>query len=338
MPAPSAQASLYFVSYLNLLLQPNRTMNLQEELRQTIEEYESIKLARSYYENLVDRIDLIRKDLLQLEDIIDRHSGDIAKLEGFSLKGLFYELLGDKESQLEKAKQAYLQNILRYRELKRRMELSNYEKSILEKKVARFDEVSLKLNALVKTRENLLDQTEPRLRREIQSLNAKIERQIRRKAELKAANNLAYKIIEYLGKMIDLLNQTWAWGSISWNPFSKISNQSNIDRAQELLYKSKQLLIRLEDELVQIEKHAQKEDPSFELTLARRFSEIYIENLILDWILRGRIRNAKTSISNTRDKIKLLQFALKKESRDIDSYIQQLERQKKQLILNKKSG
>ena len=218
------------------------------------------------------------------------------------------------------------------------MELSSCEKSILEKKVARFDEVSLKLNTLVKTRENLLDQTEPRLRHEINALNAKIERQIRRKAELKEANNLAYKIIEYLGKMIDLLNQTWAWGSISWNPFSKISKQSSIDRAQELLYKSKQLLIRLEDELVQIEKHAQKENPSFELTLARRFSEIYIENLILDWILRGRIRNAKTSIFNTRDKLKLLQFALKKESRDIDHYIQQLERQKKQLILNKKSG
>ncbi len=319
-------------------MQLNRIMNLQEELRHTIEEYESIKLARSYYENLVDRIELIRQELLYLEEIIDRNSGDIAKLEGFSLKGLFYELLGDKESQLEKAKQAYLQNILKYRELKRRMELSRYEKSILEKKVARFDEVSLKLNTLVKTRENLLDQTEPRLRHEINSLNAKIERQIRRKAELKEANNLAYKIIEYLGKMIDLLNQTWAWGSINWNPFSKISKQSSIDRAQELLYKSKQLLIRLEDELVQIEKHAQNENPSFELTLARRFSEIYIENLILDWILRGRIRNAKTSIFNTRDKIKLLQFALKKESRDIDHYIQQLERQKKQLILNKKSG
>jgi hypothetical protein len=313
-------------------------MNLQEELRQTIEEYESIKLARSYYKNLVDRIDLIHKELIFLENIIDRNSGDIAKLEGFSLKGLFYELLGDKESQLENAKQAYLQNILKYRELKRRMELSKYEQSILEKKVARFEEVSLKLNTLVKTRENLLDQTEPKLRREITALNHKIERQIRRKAELNAANNLAYKIIEYLGKMIDLLNQTWAWGSINWNPFSKISNQSSIDRAQELLYKSKQLLIRLEDELVQIEKFAQKEDPSFELTLSRRFSEIYIENLILDWILRGRIRNAKTSISNTRDKIKLLQFALKKESRDIDSYIIQLEKQKKQLILNKKLG
>lgn len=313
-------------------------MNLQEELRQTIEEYESVKLARSYYKNLLDRIDLIRQELGHLEEIIDRSSGDIARLEGFSIKSLFYELLGDKESQLEKAKQAYLQNILKYRELKRRMELSRYEQSILEKKVARFDEVSLKLNTLVKTRENLLDQTEPKLRKEIKFLNTKIERQIRRKAELNQANNLSYKIIEYLGKMIDLLNQTWAWGSISWFSFSKNSKQSSIDRAQELLYKSKQLLIRLEDELVQIEKNAQKEDPAFELTISRRFSEIYIENLILDWILRGRIRNAKTSISNTRDKIKLLQFALKKESREIDQYIQQLEKQKKQLILNKKSG
>ncbi len=313
-------------------------MNLQEELRQTIEEYESIKLARSYFENLITRIDLIRKEQLFLEDIIDRNSGDIAKLEGFSLKGLFYELLGDKESQLEKAKQAYLQNILKYRELKRRLELSYYEKGILEKKVARFDEVSLRLNALVKTRENLLDQTEPRLRKEIKALNDKIELKIRRKAKLQEANNLAYKLVEYLGKMIDLLNQTWVWGSISWLSLPKTRKQSSIDRAQELLYKSKQLLIRLEDELEQLEKFAPTDDPAFQLTLSKRFSEIYIENLILDWILRGRIRNAKTSIANTRDKIKLLQFAFKKESRDIDNYIQQLEKQKKQLILNKKSN
>jgi len=307
-------------------------MNLQEELRQTIEEYESVKLARSYYINLVKRIEVIEKELIFLEDIIDRKSGDIAQLEGFSLKG-------DKESQLEKAEQAYLHNILKYRELKRRLELSKYEESVLKEKVARFDEVSLRLNALIKTRENLLDQTEPKLRQEIKGLNKKIERLIGRKAEIKQANNLAYKIIEYLGKMVDLLNQTWAWGSISWFPFSnKNSKQSSIDRAQELLYKSKQLLIRLEDQLVQLKKYDRKDDHSFQLTLSKRFSEIYIENLILDWILRGRIRNAKTSISNTRDKIKLLQFALKKESRDIDNYIQQLEKQKKQLILNKKSN
>ncbi len=317
-------------------MQLNRTMNLQEELLQTIEEYESIKLARSYYDNLIVRIDQLEQELRLLEEMIDRHYGDIAQLEGFSIKSLFYELLGDKESQLEKAKQAYLQDVLKHRELKRRLELSNYEKSILKEKVDRFDEVSLRLNALVKSRENLLDQTEPKLRREIKALNNKIEQQIRRKAEIKQANNLAYKIIEYLTKMVELLNQTGAWGRISWFPFARSTSQSGIDRAQELLYKSKQVLIRLEDELEHLRRYDNRENQSFQLTLSKRFSEIYIENLILDWIILGRIRNAKTSVANTRDKIKLLQFALKKESRDIDQYIRRLEKQKKQLILNKK--
>lgn len=308
-------------------------MNLQEELRQTIEEYESIKLAQTYFEKLLDRIAVLQEEIIAIEELIDQSSVDIAKLESFSLSSLFFELLGDKESQLERAKQIYLQNILRYKELKKRLELSQYEKNILEKKVARSEQVSMKLNALLKTRENLLDQTEPELRYQIQALNQKIEQQFRFKTEIKEANNLAYKIIEYLSKMIDLLNKIWFWGNIKWFPKTKANHQSHIDRAQELLYKSKQLIIHLEDEMRHIDRFNLSNVPNFRLELSHHFSEIYIENLILDWIVRGRIRNAQTSIINTRDKIKLLQITLKKQSKDIDAYIKELEIEKKQLLL-----
>lgn len=308
-------------------------MNLQKELRITIEEYESIKLAQAYFNNLLNRIEGLQDEIESIEELIDQSSVDIAKLESFSLTSLFFELLGDKESQLERAKQVYLQNILRYQELKKRLELSQYEKNILEKKIARADQVSMKLNALIKTRENLLDQTEPDLRRQIQALNKKIEQQFRFKTEIKEINNISYKIIEYLNKMIDTLNKIWFWGNFTWFAKTKANHQSHIDRAQQLLYKSKQLIIHLEDELRRIDQYDLKNLPNFRLELSQHFSEIYIENLILDWIVRGRIKNALISIVNTRDKIKFMQITLKKQSKDIDRYIGDLELEKKNLLL-----
>lgn len=313
-------------------------MNLQDELRRTIEEYESINLAKNYLTKLRHRIAILRQDLHEIETLVNQSSMDIAKLESFSLTSLFFELLGDKASQLEQAKQSYLQNILKYRELKRRLELSEYEKNILEKKVARAEQVNLQLNTLLRTRENLLDQTEPELKRGIMALNRKIEQQLRFKTEIKEANNLSYKTIEYLSKMIELLNKIWFWGNMKW--FSKLFNntQSHIDRAQELLYKAKQNIIHLEDKMKHIEQYNKSQVPNFRLELSHYFSEIYIENLILDWVVRGRIKNAFTSIISTRDKIKLLQITLKKQSKDIDQYIEQLELEKKQLLLNKQAN
>ena len=52
----------------------------------------------------------------KLENVLQKEGKDVKKLEGLSLTGLFFTILGSKEQQLEKERQEYLAVKLKYDE------------------------------------------------------------------------------------------------------------------------------------------------------------------------------------------------------------------------------
>lgn len=69
-------------------------------------------------QNSEQELDAEKSRLAKLEAILKKEGRDVEKLEGLSISGLFYAILGNKEHQLEKERQEYLAVKLKYDECK----------------------------------------------------------------------------------------------------------------------------------------------------------------------------------------------------------------------------
>lgn len=308
-------------------------MNIQKEIEKVKAELESIKFAEAYLPKLERKLNYDKTHLINIGKLIDDKYKDIGQLESFTIKRLFIEFLGDKESQLERERQQYLQLALKYRELKQTIKLMEYERDILQEKVNNLDKVQLKLNALIKARENLLKDVEKETKEKVIEINIKIDQKIRLITEIKEAKEIGYKIKEKLQRATDNLKKINTWSEIE-NFFSNSTppKQNHLDNAQEDISAAQQLLIRLENELNDIWQLPQQQQPSRYTT----FLEDYNENLIIDWLLAGQIKNARHLLENTSDKVEIIIQRLKKEEALAKKYAQNLDKEKRKVLLQKK--
>lgn len=303
-------------------------MGIKKELKEAVQDFEKAKLAKAHLEKVIPRIEDTKIALYRLEKYLEKTDYQIHSVTAPSLKELFTSSLIDKEKQLEFERQRYLETALQYREFKQSLKLLEYERDLLVSKASRLKELESRLNILIRSREQLLDDSDITLKQAIGRVDRKIMKQFRIKAKTEAAKKQSYKIIEYIYRVLDLFEAINGWG------FSQVrrgEENYKIDQSEAYLSKIKQLLITLEDELEAINQMASK--PQFKLDIAGDFSSIYIDNLILDWIISGKIRHAEWTLDNVKDRIELILGQLKAFARQTQVEINELEEGKRALLM-----
>lgn len=303
-------------------------MSIKKEIREAVQEYERAKLAKAHLDKIIPRIEDSLVALHKLEKELDKTNIQINNIMAFSLKELFSSSLVNKEQQLELERQRYLETVLRYRELKKSVELLEFERDLLAGKASRLPELKSKLNILIRSREQLLDDSDITLKRAIGRVDRRIMHQIHLKAKTEEAKKHCYKLIEYIYRVFDLFEAIHGWG---FSHSRRSDEHYKIDQAETYLSKIKQQLITLEDELEVINQISGQEN--FRLNIARGFSSLYIDNLILDWIISGKIKHAEVTLDNVKDRIELILEQLKLFARQTQGQIDELEADKRKLLL-----
>jgi hypothetical protein len=303
-------------------------MGIKKELKEAVQDFEKAKLAYAHLEKIIPRIEDTKIALYRLEKDLEKTNYQIHSITAFSLKELFTNSLIDKEKQLEYERQRYLETALQYRGFKQSLKLLEFERDLLVSKAGRLKELESRLNILIRSREQLLDDSDLTLKRAIGRVDRKIMQQLRIKAKIEAAKKHSYKLIEYVYRVLDLFEAINGWG---FSHGRRGEENYKIDQSEAYLSKIKQLLITLEDELEAINQMAGK--PQFSLNIAGGFSSIYIDNLILDWIISGKIKHAELTLDNVKDRIELILEQLKAFGRQTQGAINQLEEGKRALLI-----
>lgn len=303
-------------------------MGIKKELKKAVQDFEKAKLAKAHLENIIPRIEDTKIALYRLEKYLEKTNAQFDSITTFSLKELFTNSLIDDEKQLELERQRYLETALQYREFKQSLKLLEYERDLLVSKASRLKDLESSLNILIRSREQLLDDSDATLKRAIGRVDRKIMKQFRIKAKTEAAKKQSYKIIEYIYRVLDLFEAINGWG---FSQSRRGEENYKIDQSEAYLSKIKQLLITLEDELEAINQMASQ--PQFNLDIAGDFSSIYIDNLILDWIISGKIRHAEWTIDNVKDRIELILGQLKAFAHQTQLKINELEEGKRTLLM-----
>ncbi|MFT4666248.1 MAG: hypothetical protein ACI9RM_000904 [Ulvibacter sp.] len=261
---------------------------------------------------------------------------DVRSLEKTSLKSMFYKVLGSKEAQIEKERQEYLEVALKYDEAKKKVDLLEYERSVLEKKVTDAKALDKKIIKLKKQREKDLMKSNPLVGQRLVQI-AKGEDDLHSiNREIEEAMAMGQQASHLLNQIISLLKKSdnwgqWGRGSRQVNP-ARYARHSSIDRAKNLAYQAQQHLRQFEIELADVYRQ-QNYTLKIELGSFNSFVHVLFDNLISDWVIQQKIQNAVSNVAAVRDRVTRLLGNLEADRRSTGDEIGRLLKERERLVM-----
>jgi len=310
-------------------------MDTRTELSEVTKKLEGLKKVGNRLEDLNREIIELQGKIAYLVKQVDKESEDIETLKKTGIKSLFYKVLGSKEEQLEKERQEYLEANLRYDEVRKSVELLEYERNILEGKIKEMPKAERRYQELLKLREKEIIASNPQLAAKINTIDDQMRERQKMLFEIEEAMAVGRSANHLLEQVVIKLNQAVNWGQ--WDMAGRRGQMTShmkyrqIDMAKDLAYKAKISLTQFEKELRDI---YGPED--FGLTVRipnfSSFTDIFFDNLITDWIVQQKIQNTRTGVISVKDKVQRLQSTLNGTVPKINYEINQLEEARKSVL------
>ena len=306
----------------------------QEKIHLLLENLEELKAIERHYNNTRLELEEAESDLRKIERELDKELQDIEALEGLSVKSLFHKVLGSKEEQLEKERQEYLQLSLKHKEHVKDLEVLEYELGLLEKKMKDVDAFVAEIEELKKVREKEIMSSHSHLRNQLVALYTEIDDRRSRKAEMLQAFRAGQSAIAAVKKVINHLSRAKKWGD--WDTMSKSRHydrrkHSEIDRAIDQGYHAKHLLNIFRNELKDLGIHINKIDINIESS--NGFMDVLFDNLITDWVVQNKIKNALRNAEITHDKVLRLLSNIEADMKQEKKAIESAEKEKDRLLM-----
>ncbi len=309
-------------------------MDTQKQIKETLEILIGLEKVEKHFNSTKNELNNAYKKLDELHDILEKEYNDVKEIEGLSMKSLFAKVLGSKEKQIEKERQEYLQASLKYNDFKKQVEVLEYERDLLKKKIVDIKMYENKLESLKKKREKELLLSNSQQGKELMKIVYKIDEFIRYRKEVNEAIDAGQASIDDLKKLVSYLKKAKDWGSWDMGSSSRQSSyykKGAIDNAQKAAHFAQRQLNKFQQELYDVGVRNQE----FEINIGNfnSFMDIFFDNLISDWVIQQKIKNALGNVELTKDKVTRLIRDLENKLGKIEEEISLLSETKDQLLL-----
>lgn len=275
-----------------------------QEIKNAIDRIAALEAAKKHHELLTTSLIQLR---LELEDLTFQQSkelDDIEHLEKMNVSSVLQSILGRKEDQLDKERQEYLAVAMKIKEIKKTIELTEYEARVLEDKVQNQVQLKQKLDTLKQKREVEILNFDGQARVALQNTIQKIDNCSRSIAELNEAYLAGQQAIQAVEQVQAHLQDAVKWGE--WDMYG--GNRGNdyrkhdaIDQATNASYMANQKLMVFKKELLDV--GLNEEEIHLEIAKFSRFSDIFFDNLVTDWIAQKKIKNVIFAVTGEKEKI-----------------------------------
>lgn len=309
-------------------------MSTSAEIKSTLESLAERQAILSHINSVDQQIAEADKTIDELDKVLAKELKDFEKLQSMSIKGLFYKVLGNKEEQLEKERQEYLKANLQFKEAKESLELLEYERELMVKKVEDVEALKAHLAKLKSKREAEIMASNGEDKAVLVSLLSEMDDGHYLQKEISEAYKAGELAFKSLQTVISHLNQAIKWGQ--WDMMNNRGHyydhmkNNAMDQAVQTSYRANQQLRLFQNELADI--GMRRTDLELKVGNNGQFMDIFFDNLISDWIIQSKIKNAKASVAATTDKTKMIMASLEHEAKKIEGRLAQLAEQKDQLL------
>ncbi len=313
---------------------------IHQQLKEKIQELETIRKVREHTKQLQTRLVLEEKDLAIMEKTLEKEQRDIETLEKEGLTTMFHKFLGDREEKLEKEREEYLKASLRFNELYKSVELIRFELDLLSKKEQNLESVQGQVEVLIQQREEELMKNDPAVARELQGIHEQTDKLHKYSVEVDEAYNAGQIAFGYVHKAEHYLHEAQNWGQRDmwggrYHGTGHMKHQA-IDHAREMAHQSKHALIKFGNELRDVYNNLQLQ-VNMEIEKFGRFADVFFDNLITDWMVQQKINKSLANVSATRRQLEMVLQQLDQERATIKGKLEQLEKSRKQTIITSDS-
>ena len=222
---------------------------------------------------------------------------DVERLEGLSLAGLFYTILGSQEEQLEKERQERLAAKLRYDKSRYAVQALEDEVADLQRQLGRLGDVEAQYKAVLAEKESRLRQGGAAPGRRLIELDEQIAQAQAEHTELVEAIEAGNLARQGLGRVMDALQSAGNWGvwdMLGGGLLATAAKHSRIDDARQAAYEVEPALRRFQRELADV--GGQAGAAQVEVSAFETFADFFLDGLIFDWVVQSRINQ---SLENT---------------------------------------
>ncbi len=310
---------------------------LQQQLKESIQELETIRKVSEHTAQLRERLAAEEKALLVMETTLAKEQRDVETLEREGLTSMFRKFIGDREEKLEKEREEYLRASLRFNELFKSVELIRFELDLLSKKEQSQDTVARRVETLIAYREKELLDLDPQVALVLKGINQQADKLHKYSVEVEEAHAAGKRALELVRgceqNLIEaqLMGQRDMWGSKYHGTGHR--KHDAIDRARDLAYRSRHELIRFGNELQDVFKGMQL-DVNMTIEDFGRFTDVFFDNLITDYLIQQKISKSLVNVNGTRQRLDYIMLSVDSERGVIREKLEKLEEERKKIIVS----
>ncbi len=297
-------------------------MNIDDQLLTAEENLHIIHNIEKRLHIIEHEIDVVEHNLRQQQRRMKEELADVERLEKNGVKSLFSKVLGDIQTELERERQEYLQEVLTYNSMVDELEVLQYEKELLGAKVQKKLELSKHYELLLATKEKNILLSHPSLASKLKIIDGQIIVNKKILVETDEAIASGHDVLKQLGIMIGYLKYVKQWGIYRMQGkgrYSSYEKKGYIDKA------IKQVAV-IQVKFNIFEKELKDLYPDFKLNLDayqfRTFVENFYDGLITDWIIVKQLQVAMHNNVDASHKVKRLMATLEQEKHNISTRIQ----------------
>ena len=249
-----------------------------------------------------EQLSLERK-VSELKAILDKEDLDVKKLEGNSLAGVFYFVLGRLEERLENEKKEALGAKLKYDQAVRDLEDVKHEISKLCSERMNYMDCERKYESLYAAKRDMLIKSDPDRAQKLLNLTEQLNNSKNALKEIREAISAGRSVISSLEKAMSSLNSAEGWGvwdMLGGGLISDLAKHSHIDNAKYEAEQAQILLRRFRSELADI---SIREDIHIETGGFAKFADFFFDGLIADWFMQSKIKNSHESVSRVKSQV-----------------------------------
>ena len=310
--------------------------DIQRQIQETLGAYETLRHVNNHVDEIELQLEEAYKKIKAMDKLLDKELKDISDLEEFGIKSFFHKTLGTKEQQLEKERQEYLELSLKYKEYKSEIELMEYERDLLAKKLDGIPKLEDKLRLLKESRKSeIMSGSETTIKKDFLALMSRLDTHTILQREISEAMHEGSKSLEYLAKIIAYLDKAEEWGR--WDMYGDnrragYLKQQSIDKAVRLLPQVQHQLNLFKREMKDLgEKNIVLQLDTIHI---RKFRDFFFDNLISDWIVQQRIRSTLNSVAATKAHVERIVLSLQQELLAVTKATEELNIEKENMIIS----
>ncbi len=267
-----------------------------------------------------------------LEAQLKREENDVKRLEGLSLAGMFYAVLGDKEQRLDKERQEFLAAKLQRDQCQYAVTSQERDLVDLKGKLDTLTGLDAAYQSLLERKEKFLMQSGSPSVRQLLDLSEKQAGQESDLKEVQEAIDAGQALVSTLDGVIGSLQSAEGWGTwdmLGGGFLANLAKHSRIDDARERVHQAQELLRRFQRELADVQSG---ESFLIDISSFDTFADFFFDGLIVDWIVQSKIQTSLDRTTQVRQRVASILQRLQNRQKDIQQQLNDLASQRQQLV------